>query len=67
MVSGKDDLTKPTGCGLNGDYRATELGFSDWNRCKGKSDDIMYYPNVTDPYGTYMRDNHLYYSIPLKY
>eukprot|EP01084_Bolivina_argentea_P046451 85561_1 len=54
MVSGKDDLTKTTGCGVNGTYRLTELGFNDQERCQGKDDHIDNYPNVSDPYGVWL-------------
>lgn len=57
MVSGKDDLTKKSGCGINGTYRLTELGFSDQRRCKGKVDDNSPYPNVTDPFSTYLSEH----------
>ena len=34
MVSGKDDMTKHSGYGADGSYRAVELGFSAWlQRC----------------------------------
>ncbi len=54
MVSGKDDLTKETGCGVNGTYRSEQLGFSDQARCKGKWDVDHSYPTPSDPYGEYL-------------
>jgi len=54
MMAGKDDLTKPNGVGMEGDYRQKDLGFSDQRRCIGKRAIHKTYPNVTDPYGTYL-------------
>merc|ERR1719242_1780052 len=36
MMAGKDDLTKKTGVGRDGSFRAEELGYSAQRRCKGK-------------------------------
>eukprot|EP00039_Didymoeca_costata_P008771 m.116158 g.116158 ORF g.116158 m.116158 type:complete len:216 (-) comp14225_c0_seq9:1659-2306(-) len=38
MITGRDDLTKRTGPGLNGSYHAEALGFSDQERCAGSVD-----------------------------
>ena len=56
MVSGKDDLTKETGCGDTGSYRSVELGFSDEARCQGK-DDVLRDGFPHDPYGLYLNDS----------
>ena len=56
MVSGKDDLTKVTGCGATGSYRATQLGFSDQARCQGK-DDVLRDDTPHDPYGLFLNDS----------
>jgi len=57
-VSGKDDLTKKHGCGIDGEYRANELGFDDQRRCKGKGDNIKPYPQTTDPYAVYLSNQY---------
>merc|ERR1719474_212207 len=56
MMAGKDDLTKASGCGIDGSYRAEELGFSAQRRCKGKIDMIEDYPKVTDPFAVYLSE-----------
>jgi hypothetical protein len=38
MVTGRDDLTKRTGPGLNGQYHTAALGFNDSARCAGSVD-----------------------------
>ena len=38
MVTGRDDLTKRTGPGIDGSYHQHELGFSDQERCAGSVD-----------------------------
>lgn len=38
MITGRDDLTKHTGPGLNGSYHTTMLGFNDSVRCAGSVD-----------------------------
>ena len=38
LTSGKDDLTKATGPGLNGSFHADALGFTQSARCDGKDD-----------------------------
>ena len=50
MTTGKDDLTKQSGVGLNGSYNANKLGFINYKRCDGKHQAVKNYPNVTDPY-----------------
>ena len=50
MTTGKDDLTKSSGCGLNGTYHAEALGFVDFLRVKGK-DDVKSKAGPSDPYG----------------
>ena len=52
MTTGKDDLTKATGPNINGTYHATELGFVDFLRVKGKDD--VKGANPSDPYGEYL-------------
>jgi len=52
MVSGKDDLTKASGPGLDGQYHARELGFSDFARTEGK-EDVLKSHQPTDPYGLF--------------
>ena len=51
MTSGKDDLTKATGPGLNGSFHADGLGFTKYARCDGKSDAAGSTPH--DPYGLF--------------
>ena len=60
MVSGKDDLTKASGPGINGTYRLTELGFDDGRRCIGKGGGALFkdYPNVRDPFSTYLSEHY---------
>jgi len=58
MTTGKDDLTKATGCGLNGTLHATQLGFSDFLRVKGKDDVLGAVPS--DPYGEYLLEHNVY-------
>eukprot|EP01084_Bolivina_argentea_P024690 45965_1 len=58
MVSGKDDLTKHSGCGINGTYRLDELGFDDQRRCKGKADNTNPYPTPTDPFAVYLSQHY---------
>eukprot|EP01084_Bolivina_argentea_P143763 252397_1 len=53
MISGKDDLTKKSGPGLNGSYRAKQLGYSDSLRVPGK-DIFDNYPQPSDPYSSYL-------------
>eukprot|EP01083_Nonionella_stella_P031405 86006_1 len=59
MVSGKDDLTKSHGCGLDGTYRQKELGFDQQRRCKGKMDNVASYPNATDPFAVYLQQHYI--------
>ena len=56
MVSGKDDLTKSSGVGINGTYRQNELGYSDQRRCIGKWI-LTDYPNVIDPFSAYLANH----------
>ena len=56
MVSGKDDLTKETGCGSDGSYRATQVGFSDYARCGGK-DDVLRGGHPHEPYGLFLNQS----------
>ncbi len=51
MTTGKDDLTKATGCGIDGSTHASALGFSQWARCEGKEDAAGSTPH--DPYGAW--------------
>jgi len=52
MTSGKDDLTKSSGPGLDGNYHAKELGFSNFARTEGK-EDVLKSNKPTDPYGSF--------------
>ena len=52
MTSGKDDLTKSSGPGINGQYHAKELGFSNFARTEGK-EDVLKSNIPTDPYGNF--------------
>jgi arylsulfatase A-like enzyme len=52
MTTGKDDLTKATGCNINGTLHATALGFVDFLRVKGKDDVLGAAPS--DPYGEFL-------------
>lgn len=61
MTTGKDDLTKATGPGINGTYHATELGWENYSRCDGK-DDVTRYSYPSDPYGLYCSEN--IYTLP---
>eukprot|EP01084_Bolivina_argentea_P149401 260987_1 len=54
MITGKDDLTKLHGVGLNGYYRLNDIGFDDQARCKGKLDGDNSYPTKTDPFTSYL-------------
>jgi Sulfatase len=54
LTTGKDDLTKPSGVGSDGSYRANQLGFTSFRRCLGKSDVMHHYPDPWDPYGIYL-------------
>ena len=38
MITGRDDLTKRTGPGLDGLYHTQKLGFNDSARCAGSVD-----------------------------
>eukprot|EP01084_Bolivina_argentea_P024694 45971_1 len=58
MVSGKDDLTKKSGCGINGTYRQNELGYSDQRRCLGKMAEDHKYPNPADPFSIYLSQHY---------
>ena len=60
MVTGKDDLTKLTGVGVDGSYRAKQLGFSAQRRCLDKTALPVFYPNVTDPFTAYLANQSLY-------
>jgi len=51
MTSGKDDLTKASGPGLNGTFHADALGFTQYRRCDGKDDAAGASPH--DPYGLF--------------
>lgn len=61
MVTGRDDLTKYTGPGLDGQFHTAELGFVDSVRCSG-STDVTNQPNATgakahlphEPFGAYL-------------
>ena len=55
MTTGKDDLTKATGPNINGTYHATELGFVDFLRVKGKDDVLGVLPS--DPYGEFLLEH----------
>jgi arylsulfatase len=52
MTSGKDDLTKSSGPGIDGQYHAKELGFSNFARTEGK-EDVLKSNKPTDPYGNF--------------
>ena len=54
MTTGKDDLTKQHGVGIDGRYLINELGFSDGRRCHGKLDVDTKYPKTLDPYAKYL-------------
>ena len=60
MITGKDDLTKLTGVGVDGSYSAKELGFSAQHRCLDKTALPVFYPNVTDPFTAYLSNQSLY-------
>jgi arylsulfatase A-like enzyme len=51
MTTGKDDLSKATGIGLDGSYNAKKLGFSDWIRATDKSREVSS-TSPTTPYST---------------
>ena len=52
MTSGKDDLTKASGPGLDGSFHAAALGFSAWARAAGKQDAVNRGAPF-EPYGVY--------------
>lgn len=52
MTSGKDDLTKASGPGIDGQYHSKALGFSASARTEGK-EDVLKSKNPTDPYGEF--------------
>lgn len=54
MTTGKDDLTKTTQPGPNGDTNAAALGFTDWIRYSGKDDVISSWPVPHEPYGYWL-------------
>ena len=56
MTTGKDDLTKATGMGINGTYHAQQLGWVNYSRCAGK-DDVLRMGIPADPYGYYTSQN----------
>ena len=60
MVTGKDDLTKKTGVGIDGTYRSQQLGFSAQHRCMDKTALPVFYPNITDPFTDYLSNQSLY-------
>lgn len=62
MSSGKDDLTMLSGVGIHGDYRASQLGFNDYARCKGKHIIMKKYPELYDPYSVFLNNLSLYDS-----
>ena len=51
MVTGKDDLSKQSGVGLDGSTNAAALGFSAWSRTLGKPT-ALNGATPRDPYGT---------------
>lgn len=53
MTSGKDDLTKASGPGLDGSFHAAELGFSAWARAAGKQDAVNRGGEPFEPYGVF--------------
>eukprot|EP00051_Salpingoeca_urceolata_P002536 m.51031 g.51031 ORF g.51031 m.51031 type:complete len:567 (+) comp12194_c0_seq1:132-1832(+) len=61
MVTGRDDLTKKTGPGLDGMFHAKELGFNASRRCAASTDVVLGQENnlkqlmqVHDPYGAWL-------------
>lgn len=52
-TTGKDDLTKTTQPGPNGDTNAVALGFKDWIRFSGK-DDVISTQTPHEPYGFWL-------------
>eukprot|EP01084_Bolivina_argentea_P211418 359656_1 len=58
MISGKDDLTKETGVGINGTYRQQELGYNDQRRCLGKSGNVKSYPTPSNPFAVYLNEHY---------
>merc|ERR1719411_2549678 len=60
MVTGKDDLTKLTGVGVNGSYRADQLGYSAQRRCLDKQAMTGEYPKILDPFAAWLSTQPLY-------
>ena len=50
MTTGKDDLSKVSGVGINGEFNAEALGFSQWHRMNDKYYESVSYPSPNDPY-----------------
>ena len=59
MVTGKDDLSKTSGVGLDGSINAAELGFSAWSRTLGKPT-ALNGESPKDPYGVALQAAGLY-------
>merc|ERR1712086_228320 len=59
MVTGKDDLSKTSGVGLDGSTNAAELGFSAWSRTLGKPT-ALNGESPQDPYGVALQAAGLY-------
>lgn len=56
MSTGKDDLTKDSQPGNDGEYHRKELGWSDALRCSGKMD-VVSKSTPHEPYGFYLKNN----------
>lgn len=54
QVTGKDDLTKKSQPGIDGDFHRVELGFSDGLRASGKMDVVSSFPQPHEPYGVFL-------------
>eukprot|EP01084_Bolivina_argentea_P211416 359654_1 len=62
MVTGKDDLTKKSSCGINGTYRLNSLGFDLQGRSRDKGEYINLCPNITDPFSMYLSNSFNIYN-----
>mmetsp|Transcript_72703 Transcript_72703/g.116016 ORF Transcript_72703/g.116016 Transcript_72703/m.116016 type:complete len:487 (-) Transcript_72703:57-1517(-) len=60
IITGKDDLTKKTGVGVNGTYRAAQLGYSAQCRCLDKTALAAMFPTIYDPFSYYLANQSLY-------
>eukprot|EP00041_Stephanoeca_diplocostata_P007110 m.98043 g.98043 ORF g.98043 m.98043 type:complete len:550 (+) comp16736_c0_seq3:162-1811(+) len=56
MVTGKDDLTKKSQPGIDGEFHRVELGFSDALRASGKMDVVSTFPHPHEPYGVFLNN-----------